>query len=146
MAARKKAASASPKWAVIRGSNEPTEEDAKDAASLLRAHYYRSVRSHATSILEEIKSGDIKYREDFYERLQQDANNSYWTIYPYWGRMVLFVSDNWDAYEDEYGEKPESTEAAVAACFLKDLTEQLNAEADGDVEALFGGEDEDEGG
>lgn len=149
MASRKKSSSSSEtEWSVTRGSKPPSESAVKDALSLIQADYWNDIRLHAKDIIRQIKEGEITSRDGLYEALHYEADSTQWVIYTYQARILLICTDTPDAYEEEFGEKPSTVEAQAAAAFLHDLTEQVEAEADGDVEELIrkarGGESDDE--
>lgn len=149
MASRKKSASSSEtEWSVTRGSKPPSESAVKDALSLIQADYWNDIKSHAKDIIRQIKEGEITSRDDLYERLNEEVDSTQWVIYTYQARILLICTDTPEAYQDEFGEAPDTVEKQAYAAYLHDLTEQVEAEADGDVEELIrkarGGSDEDD--
>ena len=144
MAARKKKDDDDGKaWRVIRGSEQPSEGAVKDALSLLEADYWGDIRSNAKDVIRQIKDGEISSRDELYERLNEEADGTQWVIYTHQARVLLVCTNTPDAYEEEFGEKPDTVEKQAYAAYLHDLTEQV--EAEGDIDALLRGEsDEDD--
>lgn len=111
-----------------RRSSEPkpiTDEDVEDAVRVLRAHYYQEVRSYADDILAAVKSGEITNDEQLRERITQDVDGSARVIYTYKSRLGLLVSDNDDAYEEEFGEPTNDVAAQMSMAMQRDVSEAI---------------------
>jgi len=123
-----------------------TEKQHDEAVRVLRAEYYSAVRSIVDEALEELGRGDIDGRAGLDEYLHQSIDGSYWVIYTHANFQVIFVSDNHDAYMEEYGEPPiqggDINWAALAfGAMQRDVQQLLNA-YDDDIEALLSGDED----
>lgn len=89
-----------------------TEEDHEAALRILRAEYYRSVRSIVEERAEFVKEQEAegKEAEDIAEalndRVSQAVDGSQWVTYTYLNFQVLLCSDHHDAYTEAMGEAP----------------------------------------
>lgn len=121
-----------------------TEKKHDEAVRVLRAEYYQAVRSLVDEAMSEMKSGDITDREGLDEYIHQSVDGSYWVIYTRANMQVLFVSDNDDAYMDDFGEAPVDggniNWAALAfAAMRRDVQDLLDA-YDDEIETLLSGD------
>lgn len=83
-----------------------TEKQHDEAVRVLRAEYYSAVRAIVDEAMGEMKDGTIADREALDEWIHQSVDGSYWVIYTHANMQVLFVSDNDDAYMDDFGDAP----------------------------------------
>lgn len=125
-----------------------TEKQHEEAVRVLRAEYYQAVRSIVEEAKGEIKSGNISDRDGLEEYVNQSVDGSYWVIYTHANFQVIFVSDNHDAYMEDFGEAPvEGSDikwAALAyAAMMRDVHELMGA-YDDEIEALLNPEELDE--
>lgn len=129
-------------------SREITEKQHDEAVRVLRAEYYESVRSIVEEGMGEIKNGNIPNREGLDEYLEQSVDGSYWVIYTHANFQVLFVSDNHDAYMEDFGEPPvEGSDikwAALAYAAMRRDIYDLIGSYDEEIEALLNPEEEEE--
>lgn len=124
-----------------------TEKDHDKAVSVLRAEYYQAVRDIVEEMMGEIKNGNINDREGLEEHVNQSVDGSYWVIYTHANFQVIFVSDNHDAYMEDFGEAPvEGSDinwAALAySAMMRDVHELMEA-YDNEIEDLLDEEDDD---
>lgn len=122
------------------------EREHDEAVRVLRAEYYQDVRDMVGNAMEEIRAGNITDREGFDEHINQSVDDSYWVIYTHANKQVIFVSDNDDAYVDEFGEAPveggDINWAAMAfAAMQRDVYDAVD---DDEVDALLEGDEDDE--
>jgi hypothetical protein len=115
--------------------SESESREARDLAwRILRADYWRDVRSISESIRDAIKDGEVTDSESLSDRIHEECDGHQRVIYTSLNMETLLVSDNADAYADEFGEdgliKDGSVNwAAMAYCALQaDLNKQLEAE------------------
>lgn len=124
-----------------------TEQQHDEAVRVLRAEYYSAVRDIVDDAISQLKEGQIdRSREALDEYIWQSVDGSYWVIYTHANFQVIFVSDNHDAYMDEYGEPPiqggDINWAALAfGAMQRDVQDLLNA-YDDDIEAILSGEED----
>lgn len=78
------------------------ERDVTEAMRTIKADYYRSIRSLADGIRDEIKDEKPDDREEWlHDRIHETADGSYWVIYTHANLRVMMASDNWLAAEEE---------------------------------------------
>ena len=113
----------------------PSDSQVDEAKRVLRADYWTSIRSTAKGLAEEIRKGELA-AEDVEDRLHEDADGSYWTIYTHANYQCIQCSDH-DPWEDvaDSGEPLSADMAngqptAILAyyCVRHDTREQLVAE------------------
>ncbi len=126
MATRKKA----PKRVEMprRSANEVTEEDVKAAVSILSMDYYNDCRSVAQDLAQRMKAGEI---EEFGDALHEAVDSTQRITYTFQAKCGLLVSDNADAYTEEFGEPPIEHgdikwEALAFAAMEKDVIKELD--------------------
>lgn len=124
-----------------------TEKQHDEAVRVLRAEYYSRVRDMVEEAKDEIKAGNIHSREELDEYVEQSIDGSYWVIYTHANRQVIFVTDNPDAYIDDFGEPPieggDIDWAALAyAAMRRDVYDLLDAYSD-EIDELLNPEEED---
>ena len=85
---------------------EISEQQHEEAVRVLRAEYYQSVRALVDEGMNEIREGRVTSAEELNEWLEQSIDGSYWVIYTHANMQVIFVSDNDDAYMEDFGEAP----------------------------------------
>lgn len=125
-----------------------TEKQHDDAVRVLRAEYYESVRSIVEEGMGQIKEGHILNREGLDEYIDQSVDGSHWVIYTHANFQVIFVSDNHDAYMEDFGEAPVSGNdinwAALAYAAMKRDVYDLIGAYNEEIEALLDPEEEEE--
>ncbi len=125
-----------------------TEKDHDEAVRVLRTEYYQEVRSIVEEAMGEIKGGNIADREGLDEYIDQSVDGSYWVIYTHANFQVIFVSDNHDAYMEDFGEPPveggDINWAALAYAAMRRDVSELASAHDAEIEALFDEEEEEE--
>lgn len=115
-----------------------TEEEMREARSLalsiLRAAYYRDVRSVAEDIRDAVKDGEITDRDGFETRLHEECDGNQRVIYTSNAQECILLSDNSSAYVDSFGEEgivsngDINWSALAYSAFEADVREQLDAE------------------
>lgn len=113
----------------------PSDSQVDEAKRVLRADYWTSIRSLAKGLAEEIRKGELA-PEDVEDRLHEDADGSYWTIYTHANYQAIMCSDHdpWDDVRDSgepvSGDVCNGQPTAVLAyyCVRHDTREQLEAE------------------
>ena len=101
-----------------------------ETARPLIAAYDNEIRSLASEYLKEPESD----RDDW---LHETIDGHSFVIYTWKARCVLICTDNPDAYEEDFGDKPGTVEAAAYAAMMRDVREMADSLADSDT-----GEDE----
>ncbi len=126
MATRKKA----PKRVEMpqRSSNEVTEADVRAAVSILSMDYYNDCRDVAKELARQMKDGEV---DDFSDALHQAVDGTQRIIYTFQAKCGLLVSDNADAYVEEFGEAPVEGgnikwEAMAFAAMEQDVIKELD--------------------
>lgn len=108
-----------------------TSSDLDDAVRIIRSDYYSEVRGIADEIIEAVKDGEITTQDALEERLHQEVDGSGRVIYTFKSKLGLLVSDNADAYSEEYGGEVPSAGGEVdyailmAAALTADVREVL---------------------
>ncbi len=102
--------------------NRPTENEVQAALSVIQRDYYADVRD----IAENYKLERTGNEEKDYELLRQLVDGSSRVVYTYQAKLGLLVSENEEAYQDEYGEAPGSVEAQMFVALLADVQEYLS--------------------
>jgi hypothetical protein len=85
-----------------RSANEVTEEDVKAAVSILSMDYYNDCRGVAQDLAQRMKDGDV---EEFSDALHEAVDGTKRIIYTFQAKCGLLVSDNADAYIEDFGEE-----------------------------------------
>lgn len=103
------------------------------ALPILNADYYSDVRGITSEIISEVKSGEIRDREQLDEAIHMKVDGTQRVIYTFQAKLGLISTDNYDAYEEDFGEKPAGPEQAMFAALERDVREQLDAEGIDDM-------------
>ena len=110
----------------------PSDSQVDDALRVLRAEYWSSIRSCAKGLADEIRKGELA-PDDVEDRLHEDADGSYWTIYTHANYRAIMCSDHdpWDDVRDS-GASPADSDSQPTAilayyCVRSDTREQLEA-------------------
>jgi len=126
MATRKKA----PKRVEMpqRSSNEVTDADVRAAISILTMDYYNDCRDVARDLAQRMKDGEV---DDFSDALHEAIDGTQRIIYTFQAKCGLLVSDNADAYTEEFGEPPIEHgdikwEALAFAAMERDVIKELD--------------------
>lgn len=86
-----------------RSADEVTEADVKAAVHILTMDYYNDCRDVAKDLAQRMKDGEIY---DFSEALHEAVDGTQRIIYTFQAKVGLLVSDNADAYSEEFGDVP----------------------------------------
>jgi hypothetical protein len=111
----------------------PSDDQVDEAMRVLRAEYWHSIRSNAKGLADEIRKGDLA-PEDVNDRLHEDADGSYWTIYTRANYRAIMCSDESPfALAEDAGVScdPSDVETLSRLAYLvvkHDTREQLEAE------------------
>jgi hypothetical protein len=105
------------------------------ADRIMRARYWDSIRRDAESILADLESGDIEDREALIERLDSEADGSWYVTYTRGNFLCLLYSDNEGAYVEEIGEAPVQDgdikwSALAYMAYRADLSDRVGASID----------------
>lgn len=129
---------------------DETRIDVNAAVSAIKRDYYEDVKDFGDSLIQAIKDGEIKDRDDFSERLHEDVDGAARVIYTWQARLGLLASDNEDAYFDEMGDELVCDgsipyEQLMFYAMQRDIVEYMVREgADPDDDETYEEEDEDE--
>lgn len=96
MAQRKKARVEIPH----RSADEITDADVNAAIHILTMDYYNDCRSVAQDLAQRMKDGEV---DDFHDALHQAVDSTQRIMYTFQAKLGLILSDNGDAYVDEFG-------------------------------------------
>lgn len=116
-----------------RSAGRISEQQHDEAMRVLRAEYYQAVRDIVKEADRAIKDGEITNDEELNDWVHQTVDGSYWVIYTHANFQLLLVTDNHDAYSEDFGEAPvrdgNINWAALAyAAMERDVREQMDAE------------------
>jgi hypothetical protein len=134
-------------------TREQDEVTVEQAMTVLRRDYYGDVRSYAEELKKAIIDDEITDREQLLERIHETADGSQWVIYTFRNFRVLMLSDNSDAYAEEYGSegivKDGTINWAVLAYAalerdLFDALDTIDVDVNGDTKAEMLKQDEEE--
>lgn len=107
----------------------PSFDDTSAVQSVLYREYIEEVQSTVNEVLSEIReeepgiSGD-RLREAFSDRLNEHIDGHGWIIYNAKARLVLWMSDNEDAYYADFGgEDAPSDNTKAFYAMLQDCTD-----------------------
>lgn len=100
MATRKKARQEIPR----RSADEITDADCDAATSILSMDYYNDVRSVAKDLARQMKEGEVD-RDGFTEALDAAVDGTQRVIYTWQAKLAVILSENGDAYFDEFGDE-----------------------------------------
>src|SRR5687768_5759716 len=90
--------------AVAKDSDDATWRDLRDLAHrILRADYWRDVRSLADSVATDVRNGDVADRDSLREAISTAVDGSARVIYTGQAIECLLYSDNDSAYWDSFG-------------------------------------------
>ncbi len=85
-----------------RSADEITEADCRAATNILTQDYMNDVRSCARGLAERMKDGDAS---DFSDALHEAVDGTQRVMYTFEAKLGVILSDNGDAYFDEFGEE-----------------------------------------
>jgi hypothetical protein len=105
----------------------PTEQQLNDAMHVIRLDYLSDVWGIALDLADRISNGDIGDSESFGDALHEEVDDSQRVIYTFNAKLGLLATENEDAYEEEFGEKPDSPEKAIFAALEADVLRTLDA-------------------
>jgi hypothetical protein len=107
------------------GEATMSDDSAVDAAlRVIRADYYKSVRSYASGILTDMAAEGRYDSEELGERIDQTVDGSYWVIYTHAALRCILVSSNDGAWEDVGDERP-TDEVRAYRALRADIVEEL---------------------
>lgn len=107
------------------------------AVGVLNRDYFEDVRGIADDLKRAVKDGEITSEEEFYTYLDESCDGHQRVIYTFRARLGLISTDNLEAYESEFGEKPPTVEAqmyaalradVMARCSYDDIVSELDEE------------------
>lgn len=111
--------------------NAPTDSEVKEAIRILTADYYSDVRDVAESVLERmIEAGEDAEYSDI---LHEEVDGTQRVIYTFQAKLGVVMSDNADAFFEEFGDEGACTKDGIAwerICFVameRDVGELLDA-------------------
>ncbi len=122
----------------LRSEQDSAEERIKSGLDALRHEYHNEVRSLADDVRAEVKAGRLADSEAVDTYLHETIDGHQWVIYTWRSQMVALVSDNSDAFVDQFGTEGLVKDGAInwagmAYCALEqDVRESL-----GDIDELF---------
>lgn len=120
--------------AVDGGEND---EAVKIAVAVITRDYYNDVKGIGDNLIEQIKEGEITDAEKFDELLHQDVDGSGRVIYTWQARLGLIATEELDAYEEDFGEKPESPEKQLFVAMAREVRAYVEREVGGDIEEFI---------
>lgn len=89
------------------------EVSVDEALRVLNHDYWDDVRDIVDDLARAIRDGEITDDESFQEYLDETTDGHERVIYAHQSRLGLCFTNNADAYEEEFGEKPPSVEAQM---------------------------------
>lgn len=92
-----------------------------EALRVLNHDYWDDVRGIVDDLGRAIHDGEITDDESFYEYLDETTDGHQRVIYTHQARLGLCFTNNADAYEEEFGEKPPSVEAQMLYALRADV-------------------------
>jgi hypothetical protein len=124
--------------------NADMEELVKLATDIINRDYYADVRGIAADLIRQIKDGEITSEDQLNDAIHQDVDSAQRVIYTFQAKLGLIASGNEDAYEEDFGEKPDSPEKAMFAALARDVRERLDNEGVDELLRKARGGDEDD--
>ena len=91
------------------------------AWDILRASYWNAVRA----IVADVAAEEIPTEDARTEYVEQSVDGSQWVIYTWRAGIVLAVSDNGDAYDNEIGESGANESVRAFYAMLRDVCDLL---------------------
>ena len=121
------------------------ERAVEEATRAITADYEKDVDDVADEMVRRVEDGEIEDRDQFQESLDEYIDGHQRVIYTWQARLGLLATSNGDAYEDDFGEAPDTPEKAMYAAMQRDVWEQLDRMGfDPDDDDVYGEEDDDE--
>lgn len=117
---------------MILGNNPKVQK----AVNEIERAYLKVVNNIIEELMDNVKAGEIEDSDALQDRLHEEVDSA--VLYTWDARLMLIATDNPDAYEDDFGDKPEGPEQAAYASLMSDIQDRL------DVNELFEDEDEDD--
>lgn len=127
----------------VRQDVEADEDLAKAALDIVNNYYWSTIRGDAADFLKRAKEGEFESDEQLSDLLREYVDSHYWVTYTYWSRVALVCTNEPDAYEDEFGEKPPGPEQAAYAAIMNDISNHPDMQEAFEI-ARSGGEDEED--
>ena len=121
-------------------SSEENEALVRLATDIINRDYWDDVRGVTNDLIGRIKDGEIKDREGLDQALDEAVDGTQRVMYTFQAKLGLLATENEDAWENDFGEKPEDESKAMFAAMRQDVQAQLDAE---DVDRLLEEEEED---
>lgn len=111
-----------------RSASEVTDDDVKAAIHIITMDYYNDCRDVAKDLAQRMKDGDV---DDFNDALHEAVDGTQRIIYTFQAKCGLLVSDNADAYTEEFGEVPIENgdikwEAMAFVAMQRDVEKELD--------------------
>lgn len=125
----------------------PSEADEDYADRVLRARYYREVRSVAAYHVAALKKGDYDDEDAAIEALEQTIDGHHDVIYTGCARMICYVSDHVSDAEEEAAEMttaPPTPSLLAYMCMLHEVREAIDTELGTSVSEYFASRKENE--
>lgn len=129
---------------------EVTEEDVRDAVSVIQRDYYADVKSLGDELIDRIKDGEIPDREAFGDALHETIDGSQRVFVTWQARLGLLATAHEDAYFEELGEILECDgsvpyEKLMFYAMERDVVEYMDREGfDPDDDSIYSDEEDEE--
>ena len=94
-----------------RSRGEVTEEDCRAAINILSQDYASDCLGVAKDLARQMKEGEV---DDFSDALHQAVDGTQRVIYTFQAKLAVILSDNGDAYFDDFGEEGAVENGAIA--------------------------------
>jgi len=101
---------------------EPTVDD---AIRILNRDYFDDVRGIVEDCKRAIRDGEVCSDDELNDYLVESCDQHQRVIYTWQARLGLLSTDNADAYEDEFGEKPATVELQMCMALRADVQSRL---------------------
>ena len=127
-----------------------TEEDVRDAVSVIQRDYYQDVKNLGDELIERVKDGEIPERDGFGDALHDAVDGTQRVIYTWQARLGLLATKNDDAYFEELGEELTCDgsvpyEQLMFYALQRDVVEYMTREGfDPDDDSIYGETDEED--
>ena len=115
-------------------SGDDLEALVKAAVDIINRDYWDDVRGVTDDLVARVKDGEIKDRDGLQEALHEAIDGTQRVIYTWQARLGLLATNNLDAWEESFGEPPDSPEKQMFAAMEADVQAQLDAD---DVDSYF---------
>lgn len=103
----------------------PTENQVKEAVSVIQRDYYADVQGVVDELEGLVKRGGISTREQADDWIHKTIDGHGRVIYTWQAKLGLLASENEDAYEDQTGETGADTSARMYWAMRADVEEAV---------------------